>query len=493
MPTAEINGNAETEAGTTAGEPMRKPAGLGWAHLGFALAAGLALRLFFIHFYSQCIGDTLVYGDIAKNLLRHGIYGLSVDGGPPRPTLIRLPGYPLFLAACFKLFGMEHYTAVMGMQCVADLGTCVLAGLTAARLFGRRAGVCGLWLASLCPFTANYVAVPLTETMTLFCIALGFYALLRWSAAARVNGFFWLMALAMAYAILLRPDGGLLAAVIVPAVAWIAWTRCSRGTGAAARGALGVTLALSVAALLPLIPWSVRNLRAFDMLEPLAPRYANDPGELAGYGFNHWYRSWAVEFKSTEDVYWNLNGATIQVEDIPQRAFDTPAQLDETTQLLDDYNQDTTLTQELDDRFQHIADERIAAHPFSYYVTLPMGRLADMWLRPRTEFLPVSIAWWQVSEDPAECSFAIGYGVLNLLYILAAGFGLWTAMRWLPRQSRPLVYAMFAYIVLRSALLFTLDNAEDRYTLEFFPMFFALAGFCLSGTWRAPHRQADLC
>ncbi len=126
----------------------------------------------FIHFYGQTTGDTLVYGDIAKNWLQHGVYGMSGDDGPT-PTLIRLPGYPLFLAACFRLFGVEHYTAVMLMQSVADLGTCALAAATAARLFGRRTGLCALWLGALCPFTANYVSAPLTETLSLFCIALG--------------------------------------------------------------------------------------------------------------------------------------------------------------------------------------------------------------------------------------------------------------------------------------------------------------------------------
>ena len=33
-----------------------------------------------------------------------------------------------------------------------------------------------LWLAALCPFTANYVAMPLTETLSIFCVALGLYA-----------------------------------------------------------------------------------------------------------------------------------------------------------------------------------------------------------------------------------------------------------------------------------------------------------------------------
>ena len=37
----------------------------------------------------------------------------------PSPTLIRLPGYPLFLALCFRLFGMENYIAVMLVQLMA--------------------------------------------------------------------------------------------------------------------------------------------------------------------------------------------------------------------------------------------------------------------------------------------------------------------------------------------------------------------------------------
>jgi hypothetical protein len=463
----------------------------GWVHLAAALAAGLGLRLLAVHFYGQTSGDTLVYGDIAKNLLLHGVYGMSSDNNPV-PTLIRLPGYPLFLGACFRIFGMEHYTAVMLVQSVADLGTCALCGAIAARLFGWRAGTCTLWLGVLCPFTADYVSAPLTETLSLFCIALAFYALTRWSMTThegplKLDRNFWMMAVALSYAILLRPDGGLLAAAVVPAMAWIAWThRDATETKVATHAhAVGLTIVLSVAVLLPLGPWAYRNWRDFHIIEPLAPRYATDPAALVGYGFNHWYRSWAVEFTSTEDVYWNLNAdPPIAIDDIPTRAFDTDAQYNETAALLADYNKTSTLTQSLDDRFQKIADERIAANPMRYYVTMPAARLLDMWLRPRTEMLPVSSAWWKYREHPGQSIFSWAYAALNLAYILATGFGAWAACRWLPREKRPLVYAMLAYVALRSALLFTLDNSEDRYTLEFFPIFFVLAGACICRSWK---------
>jgi hypothetical protein len=93
-----------------------------------ALVAGLLLRLWFVRHAPMVSGDSLVYGGIAKNWMSRGIYGFYGDGaGSIGPTLIRLPGYPMFLAGCFRLFGMEHYGAVQYVQVVLDLVTCWLA------------------------------------------------------------------------------------------------------------------------------------------------------------------------------------------------------------------------------------------------------------------------------------------------------------------------------------------------------------------------------
>src|SRR5712664_3592690 len=99
-------------------------------YAALALAAGLALRLWFVAHVARISGDTLIYGIIARNWMQLGVYSFPPPPGVPVPTLIRLPGYPLFLMACFKIFGVEHYNAVMYVQCVIDLGTCLLiAGL----------------------------------------------------------------------------------------------------------------------------------------------------------------------------------------------------------------------------------------------------------------------------------------------------------------------------------------------------------------------------
>jgi hypothetical protein len=65
-----------------------------------------------------------------------------------------------------------------------------------------------------------------------------------------------------------------------------------------------------------------------------------------------------------------------------------------------------------------------------------------------------------------------------------AGFLAWKRRAWLAQAMveahrssyRELAFAMAASLILRTALLLTLDNSEPRYTLEFFPVLFVWAG-----------------
>src|SRR6202453_4904615 len=148
---------------------MPLPGRRGWLFPLVVLAAGAALRLWAIHAHPQIQGDSLLYGDVAVNWLTHGTYGHSV-GHPSglttvEPTLVRLPGYPAFLALIFALFGTANYRAVVYIQALIDLGTCLLISRLARKLSGPSAARFALLLAALCPFTANYVAFPLTETL----------------------------------------------------------------------------------------------------------------------------------------------------------------------------------------------------------------------------------------------------------------------------------------------------------------------------------------
>ena len=449
-------------------------------YAALALVAGLALRLWFVGHAARISGDTLLYGNIARNWMQHGVYGFTQPPKFPVPTLIRLPGYPLFLMVCFALFGVEHYTAVMYVQCLIDLGTCLLVAALAGRLFGSRAAMVALWLSALCPFLATYVAAPLTEVLTLFTIALTFYGVERWrSAGLGFNRWLWVVAAAMAYSILLRPEQGLLAACVVPAMLWLAWK------GRADRRSLNAVLPVMLAAIFvvtPLLPWTVRNWKTFHVFEPLAPRYATDPGEDVPLGFQRWYRTWAIDFASTEEVYWNYDGAPVWIGDMPPRAFDSEDQYARTEAILNAYNRDYNATRALDARFEELAEERIHDDPIRYYVALPVARLLDMLFRPRAELLEVPLEWWRWREHKETAFLALGLAALNLGYFVLGAVGLWRWWRSGWGVHAALASAMVSFIVVRGALLLTLDNSEPRYTLEFFPLLIAWGSFI----FRAP-------
>jgi Dolichyl-phosphate-mannose-protein mannosyltransferase len=443
-----------------------------------ALLAGAALRLWFIHAFPQIQGDTLLYADIARNWLNHGIYGRTFlhPGSSPTiaPTLVRLPGYPALLALCFAAFGQQNYLAVLYLQVLVDLATCLLIAGFVRKVCGPRAAMAALWLAALCPFTANYVAMPLTETPSIFSVALGLYAFA--SLIERPN-WRWMLALAFAwsYAALLRPDGALLAVVFFPAL--VLYGRRSLGLVRSLR----IALVCGLISILPFAAWTLRNRRTFHLFQPLAPRSATDPGEPTAPGFQRWTKTWIVEFASTYEIYWNVPGDDIDIHALPARALGQDAQ--ETMNLISEYNARDVLTPGIDAGFAALAAKRIRAHPFRYYVALPLLRVGGMWLRPRVEMLNIELRWWQYRLHRVETRIAYAYGALNLLYVLAALIGVF----YWPRYAIP----MICYMAVRSLLLATIEGPEPRYTLECFPMVIAFAAQAIASLHRLKMSRVD--
>ncbi len=446
------------------------------------LMAGAVLRALFVWQHPRFAGDTLVYGDLAHNLLAHGTYGLTEES--VRATLIRLPGYPLFLALCFALFGTANYLAVLWVQVGVDLLACVLLGALAGQIFGQRVGRVVLWMAALCPFTANYAAAALTETLSLFCVVWVLWAMAGWVRALQQgqDASPWAAALGagLAGAALLRPDGVLLAGAALPAMLWSAW-RNERGSRAWKRGVGGAVLAAAVLCA-PLGVWTGRNWHRFHVFQPLAPKYANDPDEAPPLGFARWYRTWAIGFNSTVDVYWTYDGSSLRLQDLPARAFDSPAQRRETAALYTRYDDLQAATPAIDAAFGALAAERVRSHPVRFYLLLPVAKLADMWLRPRTELTKLPLDWWRVRAHPGQSAFEIAYAGANLaLLVLAwAGWRRWRRLRW--KGCVPVAMVAGGLVVLRSALLLTIDNSEPRYTLECYPVVLLLAGLAASGS-----------
>jgi hypothetical protein len=450
------------------------------------LAAGLVLRLLFIYFPRPGDDDTIDYLQMGHNLFHFGIYGTGT-GDDLGPSTYRLPAYPIFLATFEFLFARfwpnTWLIAVYLFQTVADLASGLFLAAFARRHLSDRAAEVALALAMLCPFTAAYAGIAMTECFSVFAIALGLYAAGR-ALAAQASGrsdfpALILAGLASAFAALLRPDGIVLFASI--GLALFLYSLRSRSVARPASPAfpsfalrrnLAAISVFCTAALLPLVPWTVRNWQVFHIFQPLAPRYG-DPGEPSIAGARRWLRTWTIDYVSTATVCWRFPGEFVDPADIPPRAYDSPEQRTLTLELLSEYDRDYGLPPSLIDRFAALAGQRIHDHPFRYYVTLPLLRDADMLLRPRTIEYDLDVFWWRWRDHPAQFAWAIFLGLINLFYVAAAA---WAFLR----RRVPWPWMFGSYLILRFIVLGAMENPEPRYTVQCFPIFIVAAAAALT-------------
>jgi len=433
------------------------------------------LRVFFILKLPVIAGDTLIYGDIAKCLINNHMFGIEKTSGW-EPTLLRLPGYPFFLAFTFLIFGQDRYFGAMLFQLVFDVLTCFLVADIARRVLSDRAARTAFLLAAFCPFVINYVATPLTECLEIFFIAAAVDCAIVALDARRLR--WWaLCGIACAGAILLRPDGGLILGCIgLPVVVRI-FAEPSRR-----RELLTASLLLGAISLAPLVPWSVRNWRVFHVFQPLVTAHASDPGDFLPLGWERWFKTWLIDYASVEDVGFQVSGGSLNVGDVPDRAYSSQAQRARVQSLIDQYNVNRLMTPQIDRQFAVLAEENIRAHPFRYYLLLPAARTLDMWFRPRSEMLPLNTHFWEFTQSTYDACCDLALGLLNFAYVAAAIAGAWL-MRFRVRY----LALLLTYPVVRSLFLATTGASEDRYTLECFPFLFVLAAEFL--TWYQERRE----
>lgn len=441
---------------------------------------GLGLRLLFVFCFPGVVDDSRLYADIAKNWLHHGVYGIT-NSGRIMPTLSRLPGYPAFLAVVFAVFGNDRFRAVLLIQVLFDLATCFFVADAARRLFTDRAAKAAFALTAVCPFLANYAGAALTETLEVFFTALALNLTIRGfgiGGPARRPLAVWLgCGLSIGGAILLRPDGGILLAAIGGYILWhflrsLRHSPVKSVSSFVPRNLFVAGVLVAVGSLAPLVPWTIRNLHTLHRFEPLAPRYANDSDEPLMPGFNRWVKTWTADYISVQEIYWNVPGDEIELRRLPSRAFDSQQQRETTAQVFADYNRDHDLTPELDAGFAALAAQRIHDAPLRYYVWLPAIRIADMWLRPRTELTSADPRWWEFNDDRRFVAISLGFGLINLIYV---GMGVCGLIR---AREIPGIGLFVLFLVIRSLFLGTLENPEPRYTLECYPAVILLASAC---------------
>ncbi len=469
----------------------------------FPLLAGVCLRLVMVLKYPAGAGDTVIYEQLAANWLKHGKYAMDI-AGQAVPVDLRMPGYSAFLALIYALTGRTGESArlaVMLAQVVVDLAGCVVIATLAALLVSLcsrqanrgRAFLSALWLAALCPFTANYVAVPLTEVWATFLTVVAMVLLVMVAADVRGEARDWpprewlsgrrywrwmaLGGFVVGLGTLFRPETPLLlVTTLVLLGLWMWW----RGE---TKRFLQTAALMACACLVPLLPWIARNALTFHEFQPLAPKDTMLPAELNPTGFMAWERTWLFRVRDCYLVPWKLNDDEIHLEDIPAEAFDTAEEKQRVAAVLEVYNDDLTLTKDEDQAFAQLARERTARHPLRTYLWIPLKRAVRIWFTPRIELLPVSghvfpLAYMS-EEDPVDQRITILIFFLNVSYV---GLGIWGGWRlWQSRRARAAVLLLVFYMIVRTAFLTTLETPEPRYVLECFPAILAMGAAVFVG------------
>ena len=455
-------------------------------------------------------GDGPLYRQIGLNVLRHGVYSAEAQE-PYAPTLIRVPGEPLTLALLFGLFGEESYDAVHAVQAVVDTATCGLVAalclLLVPRDFDpdrrRRAALLAFALAAVCPFTMVYAGTLLTETWALFwgtlCVVAGEWALsaegpapARWASAGLAGG----------VACMYRPDLGLLPAALgaLLLVTWFSEAR-ARAAGEEARGAVAAAtrralvrgLALSLAFVAVLVPWTVRNAARFGLFQPLAPATATMPGEFVARGYGRWVKSWITRPGDVELFVWSVEERAIDPARLPDEAFDSPAERARVEALFGRYDAGGEsdagfrMTPELDAEFGALAAERIRRHPLRYYVLLPARRAFHIWFDTHSAFYPFDGELFPLSAldtGAGQHVFLPAFYLLTWLYTLAGAAGV---VAWVRSPGcRRWALLLVLLFVPRLAFLSSMANPEPRYMVELFPFLAAAGGVALAGASRRP-------
>ena len=286
-------------------------------------------------------GDAEGYWGLAQALVQRGEFAIY---DPPRQVL-RMPGFPLWLAGGMWLFGERVLWHRVGLSLVGT-ATCAMTALLARRLGGDRVGLVAGWLAALSPPLAGLSVLILSETLFALAIVvnLWFLAVVWERMLGRLDGaagdpatsatgtlFAALGAGASSgVATLIRPSWlpflPLVAGLLVVGLPWIARLR-----GAVSRSGPSVGFRLQLAGLMlaglaaTMAPWVVRNARVtghpvvttlwagpslYDGLNPQATGESdmqfieNDRiyQRLSEYEADEYYRAAAREFVRNQPV-----------------------------------------------------------------------------------------------------------------------------------------------------------------------------------------------
>ncbi len=191
------------------------------------------------------------YQQLGAALARSGEFTRFPESPVFIPEVIRTPGYPVFVAVIYRLFG-ERTLPVAIAQGVVFALICLIVYAIAKRVAGDRAATVAAVMAALFPPLPYYGALVLTEVWATFMMVLACLVCLRAMQHDRFRDFI-LAGVLFSATTIVRPAFVLLPFGLAIAMPLLVPSERSRGRR------LGQWAALAIAAAVTLAPWFTYN------------------------------------------------------------------------------------------------------------------------------------------------------------------------------------------------------------------------------------------
>lgn len=400
--------------------------------------------------YPAKIDDAHVYEVMASNLLKGN--GFSADESPPyRPTIWRTPGYPLFLAGIYAIFGRSP-NLVRVIQALMDSINCLLIYLICLLCFKkekkpRKLAKTVYFIAALSPFTAFFVSMIYSEILTTFLLILSIF-LFCWAMERKKQLYYFFSGLSVALSFLCRP-----AILIYPFILITAYFCLNINNGQRLLKSVAIYI---FAISLVWLPWVYRNSVAFHRFVPLS----------VASGAYIWVGSYPPnryekDFAADKDIFWNKY-----------------------------ISQEGNALLNVDSQLMREGIKRIRKEPFKY-IGYTLKRVTLLWVSSYSHFVQIDKSFKEIASELKENKPALFFGNLTTLLLIKAlltiiNIGMLfsgiSGMLIAARSWRS-IYPIFIVPICITLAHAPLGQANPRYSVPGWPFLTIFAGFAIVTVW----------
>jgi 4-amino-4-deoxy-L-arabinose transferase-like glycosyltransferase len=428
---------------------------LALAALGFALRA---TAIFALHRWEQ--PNAIEHRALALSLVEHGTFYFR-DFGKYGPSSVQSPSYPFLLAMLFRTFGPDStasYIAAMLINSLAGALTVwltwkmvrALGGSSAAALLA--AALIAIWPSQV--YAATHVQAISLITLCIVAMIYLFQRSVQTGSLASWIGYSIIGTLAALTEPVLLPIVALSGLLIVVWRVWRVW----RGSSLSIEQRIRNAAVLLAAALLIIMPWTVRNRTVHERWIPIKSTFWVNVWKA-----NNDFATGTDRLELSEEKQAALRSGAMSLSDrqLVDPRFDNQRQYDRLTpeQRARLENQPEAVREEV---FREFATSWIASHP-ARYLQLCLIRLGKTlwvdWDNPKSH----NVLFW------LSRAILLGLGIPGLVIAIRQRWAL-----------------LFAALIAGSCLLtYALTITAARFSLPLEPLALCMVAAFLAGGWRS--------